>query len=65
MEKTQTTGRNGFSRPLPQPIVLTPAEAKQVAGGDAGPAPYNQPGQVVGGPASSSGDDAKGYPRDE
>jgi hypothetical protein len=33
MDKSQSTDRNGFSRPLPQPIVLTPAEAKQVAGG--------------------------------
>jgi hypothetical protein len=33
VDKSPATDRNGFSRPLPQPIVLTPAEAKQVAGG--------------------------------
>jgi hypothetical protein len=35
MDKDPATDRNGFLRPLPQPIVLTPVETKQVAGGNA------------------------------
>jgi hypothetical protein len=38
MDKNPATDRNGFPQPLPQPIVLTPAEAKQVAGGIGAPA---------------------------
>ena len=33
MEKTQQTGRNGLDQPLPEPFVLTPEEAEQVAAG--------------------------------
>jgi hypothetical protein len=53
MNKNPATDRNGFSRSLPQPIVLTPAEAKQVSGGGSnvrhgnsggGSASYNTPG---------------------
>ena len=36
MDRNPATDRNGFSQPLPQPLVLTPAETKQVSGG----APY-------------------------
>ena len=33
MDKYPTTEPNGISRSLPQPIVLTAAETKQIAGG--------------------------------
>jgi hypothetical protein len=33
MEKNATTDRNGFSQQLPEPVVLTSEEAKQVAAG--------------------------------
>jgi hypothetical protein len=33
MDKNLATDRNGHWRPLPPPVVLTPAETKQVAGG--------------------------------
>ena len=33
MDPNRATDRNGFSWPLPQPVLLTPVETKQVAGG--------------------------------
>jgi hypothetical protein len=33
MSETQTADRDGFSRTLPQPVVLADAETRQVAGG--------------------------------
>jgi hypothetical protein len=43
MNKHQATDRDGFSRPLPQPIVLTQAETEQVAGGGGGTVPTSAP----------------------
>jgi hypothetical protein len=33
MDPNRATDRNGFSWPLPQPVLLAPVETKQVAGG--------------------------------
>jgi hypothetical protein len=53
MHRNSPIERYGFSRPLPEPIVLAPAETKQVSGGGAnvrhgnpggGSASYNTPG---------------------
>ena len=55
MRKNPATVHNDFSRRLPLPIVLTPAETKHVAGGDAGTAPYNTPGNPAYGPTGGDG----------
>jgi hypothetical protein len=50
-----STQRFELSQLPPQPIVLTPAETKHVAGGDAGTAPYNTPGNPAYGPTGGDG----------
>jgi hypothetical protein len=57
MEKNPAPGHSGLSGPVPLPAVLTAAETKQVAGGDAGPAPYNKNGGGSNGPIPITGGD--------
>jgi hypothetical protein len=57
MPKNPAADRSGLSGPVPPPVVLTAAETKQVAGGDAGPAPYNKNGGGSNGPIPITGGD--------
>jgi hypothetical protein len=70
MYSNSVANRHGFSRLLREPIVLTPAETKRVAGGSVhkndnsgpGSAPYNTPGNPDYGqnrptPGAGGGDD--------